>query len=249
VFAIKVISKNKLFDQEEDRLKDEISLLQEIKHPNIIILHETFDEPDYYYLATEHMSGGDVLDKLNTVGFFSEYRSREIGHALLEAVSYLHSKKIVHRDLKLENLLFDSDKDDATIKVADFGFAKREVGPNSLTTMCGTVSYTAPEILRSVPYSKKVDMWSVGVITYSLLAGHQPFESADDAALKQKIISGEFDFDEWESVSQEARDFITSLLEVDTPLRAHRLQKLLDTLGLKLASSTRRCKFKPLQSS
>ena len=216
-FAIKIVNKSKLLEEEEARLQDEITLIQELAHPNILHLYDVFYEPEYYFLVTEKMAGGDLLGHLTGASFFNERKGRKICKVVLEAVSYIHSKKIGHRDLKPENLLVDSDKDDVVIKLADFGFAKREVESNSFKTMCGTPAYVAPEILSAVPYGVKADMWSVGVITYIILAGYQPFRGEDKDSLKWSITNGAFEFDEkfWSSVSNEAKAFITALLAID----------------------------------
>ena len=121
------------------------------------------------------------------------------------------------RDLKPENLLLTSETDDASIKVADFGFAIQGAAKSSLTTQCGTPGYVAPEILRSEPYGKAVDMWSIGVITYILLGGYPPFHDDNQKALFRKIKKGEFEFHEeyWGGVSDEAKNLITGLLQID----------------------------------
>jgi serine/threonine protein kinase len=192
---------------EEAKLKEEISIMQELNHPNILRLYDVFTEPDYF-LVTEKMDGGDLLSRINGKSFLGELQGRRVCKSILEAVSYMHLKKIAHRDLKPENLLL--------VKLADFGFAKREKLPNSFTTMCGTANYVAPEILRAVPYGIAADLWSVGIIAYIVLVGYQPFRGEDEE-LKHQIRAGVFEFDEevWSNVTNEAKSFITSLLKVD----------------------------------
>jgi serine/threonine protein kinase len=215
-YAIKIVSKAKLLKGEEAKLKEEISIMQELKHPNIIRLYDVFTEPDYF-LVTEKMAGGDLLSRINGVSFLGELQGRRICKSILEAVRYMHSKKIAHRDLKPENLLLDSDSDDAVVKLADFGFAKREKWPNSFTTMCGTANYVAPEILRAVPYGIAADLWSVGIIAYIVLVGYQPFRGEDEDILQHQIRDGVFKFDEdiWSDITNEAKSFISSVLKVD----------------------------------
>jgi serine/threonine protein kinase len=215
-YAIKIMKKAKLLEGEEAKLKEEISIMQELKHPNIIRLYDVFTEPDYF-LVTEKMAGGDLLSRINGKSFLSELQGRRVCKSILEGVRYMHSKKIAHRDLKPENLLLDSDSDDAVVKLADFGFAKREKLPDSFTTMCGTANYVAPEILRAVPYGVAADLWSVGIIAFIVLAGYQPFHGEDEDILQHQIRDGVFEFDGvvWSNVTNEAKSFITSLLKVD----------------------------------
>jgi serine/threonine protein kinase len=203
-------------------------MLQQLEHPNIVKLHDVFDEPEHYFLVTEMMSGGDLLSRLNRVSFFNEYEARRICKVMLDAVSYIHSKEIGHRDLKPENVLLDSERDGAVVKLGDFGFAKREEKPNSFTTMCGTPAYVAPEVLTTLPYGIKVDLWSVGIIAYTILVGYQPFRAEGDD-LKNEIKAGHLQFDDkfWGSISSEAKLFIKGLLTVDPAKRFSAQEALL----------------------
>jgi len=130
-------------------------------------------------------------------------------------MNYLHERKIAHRDLKPENLLLRSVEDDAAIKIADFGFAKK-VTSKKLTTQCGTPGYVAPEILEGVPYDESADMWSVGVILYILLGGYPPFHEDNQKELFKKIRKGSFEFhtEYWSQISDDAKDLIRGLLTV-----------------------------------
>ena len=149
---------------EEAKLKEEVAILQQLEHHNIVKLHDVFDEPEHSVLVTEMMLGGDLLSRLNKVTFFHEYEARRICKVGLDVVSYIHSKEIGHRHLKQENMLLDSERDGAVGKLGNFGFAKREKNPNSFTTMCGTPAYVAPKVLTTLPYGVKADLWSVGII-------------------------------------------------------------------------------------
>jgi len=135
--------------------------------------------------------------------------------------SFSLKPKQAHRDLKPENILLDSDKEDAHLKLADFGFARREDTPNCFKTMCGTPSYVACEVLKRLPYGIQADMWSIGVIVYSLLAGYQPFRGDNDDALKTAIMIGSFEFDRqfWKDISSEASYLVCSMLTVDPTKR------------------------------
>lgn len=146
-------------------------MLNELKHEHIIRLYGVYEEPSYYYLITEQMKGGELFDRIVSKSFYNEKEARDVCKILFEAIGYCHSKSIAHRDLKPENLLLQSEDNDSAIKIADFGFAKKVLTPNSLTTQCGTPGYVAPEILEGVAYDTKSDMWSLGVIIYILLGG------------------------------------------------------------------------------
>jgi len=158
-----------LTKEDKDALKDEITILKNINHINIITLYEVFDENAYYYLVTEIMLGGELFDRIVTKTFYNEKEARDVCKILFEALHRIHSKGIAHRDLKPENLLLVSKTDDKNIKIADFGFAKKVTGSKCLMTQCGTPGYVAPEILHGVPYGTKSDIWSLGVIIYILL--------------------------------------------------------------------------------
>ena len=173
-FAIKIVTKAKLTKEDELALKDEIDVLKELKHPHIIRLYDVFDEPQYYYLVTEQMRGGELFDRIVAKQYYNEKEARDVCKTLFEALAYCHSKKIAHRDLKPENLLLQSPNNDRELKIADFGFAKRCPSTNCLTTQCGTPGYVAPEILEGVPYGTQSDMWSLGVIGELLTYQNSP---------------------------------------------------------------------------
>ena len=143
---------------------------------------------------------------------------------LLGAIAYCHDHDVVHRDLKPENLLLTSREDACDVKIADFGFAKY-VGQNAsdgLATACGTPTYVAPEILNGFTYGKPVDVWSIGVITYVLLAGYPPFINESNSQLFKMIKRGDIEFDSpyWDDVSTDAKRFIRRMIEVNPTKRA-----------------------------
>jgi len=220
-FAIKIVTKAKLTAEDEKALKDEISVLKELKHDHIIRLYDVFDEGQYYYLVTEKMSGGELFDRVVQKSYYNEKEARDVCKILFEAMRYCHTQKVAHRDLKPENLLLYSEHNDAEIKIADFGFAKKCTKPNSLKTQCGTPGYVAPEILESVLYDTKADMWSLGVIMYILLGGYPPFIEQNQRDLFRKIRKGQYEFHEeyWGQVSSDAKDLISSLLTVNPSRR------------------------------
>lgn len=220
-FAIKVVTKSKLTKEDEIALKDEISVLRELDHKNIIRLYDVFEEKDYYYLITEQMRGGELFDRIVQKSYYNEKEARDVCMILFESIGHCHSQNIAHRDLKPENLLLADEENDSNIKIADFGFAKKVYTPNSLTTQCGTPGYVAPEILEGVAYDTKSDMWSLGVIVYILLGGYPPFIEQNQRELFRKIRKGQYEFHDeyWSAVSPDAKDLISSLLAVDPAKR------------------------------
>lgn len=152
-------------------------------------------------------------------GHFSERNARNVIRSILEGIEYLHSKGIAHRDLKPENIML-VDKDSLAIKIADFGLSRTIDEGSFMSTLCGTPSYAAPEIIQKKGYTTSVDIWSVGVIAYVLLSQELPFYSkgGDVAELCKEVVKGVVVFRRkavWDTVSQEAKDFILRLLRVN----------------------------------
>ena len=213
--AIKVVEKSRLKNSDEENITQEIKLLEDISHTHILQMVEYFDEPNFYYIVQEYMGGGDLCQYLNEITCFSEYEGQHISKSIAKALDYLHSKKIVHRDIKPENIMLQSRHKQSTVKLTDFGLAKKLSSSTSALTMCGTVSYAAPELLLSNPYDFKVDSWSLGIVTYVLLAGYLPFRGVDEDDLKRNIIKSDFCFDKqfWNDISVEAKSLIRKLLK------------------------------------
>ena len=210
------MTKSKLTDEDTAALQDEIAVLQEWLHPNIIRLYEVFDEKLYYYLVTEIMLGGELFDRIVQKSYYNEKEARDTCVILFQALQFCHDHQVAHRDLKPENLLLQSTNNDSFLKIADFGFAKKCVQPNSLTTQCGTPGYVAPEILEGTPYGTQADMWSLGVIVYILLGGYPPFIEQNQRELFRKIRRAQYQFHDeyWGQVSDEAKNMIRCLLTV-----------------------------------
>eukprot|EP00887_Chlorella_sp_A99_P006947 scaffold2.g6947.t1 len=203
-FACKIMSLpppgKSVSDNESTRadIFKEIDILIALRHPNIVNMKEYFEENNKVYLIMELLEGGELLDAVIDKGHYSEEDARTCFVQLINAIQYLHSKGIVHRDLKLENLLLSRRKDISAIKLADFGLAKRFGGAAALSTVCGTPQYVAPEIIKGGPateYGPECDLWSAGVILFILLGGV------------------------WDLISNEAKDLIKTLLVVDASKR------------------------------
>ncbi|KAL7580832.1 hypothetical protein ACA910_001106 [Epithemia clementina (nom. ined.)] len=222
-----------------DSIHHELAVLTSAKHSHIIEIIDFFEDDDNFYLVMERMDGGDVFDRIIDMNKYTEKDARDLAKFLLEAVHLLHTKNIAHRDLKPQNILLKSKKDNADIKLADFGFACRVHTPQSLTTRCGTPTYVAPEILKNIPYDQSADMWSVGVILYVLLVGYPPFASENQNVLFQKIRTADYTFREsdWKTISRQAKELVSHLLVVD-PVQRWTAKRALECDWLKVDDST-----------
>lgn len=204
----------------------EIEVLTQIDHPNCIKLFAVYLTERKVYIVTELVDGGELLDRVTEKGNYTETDAVHIFKQILEGVAYLHARGIVHRDLKLENLIMQNDRDDSPVKIADFGLSKFFDRETLLQTMCGSPQYVAPEVLSvgsegTHDYTPAVDMWSLGVILFILLSGYSPFDDENDAVLFEKIKAGQYDDDDpiWDNISDEAKDLSFSLLTVDVAKR------------------------------
>ncbi|CAA22861.1 MAPK-activated protein kinase Srk1 [Schizosaccharomyces pombe] len=236
---------------ESHNILKEVQIMRRVKHPNIIQLLEFIQTPEYYYLVLELADGGELFHQIVRLTYFSEDLSRHVITQVAHAIRYLHEDcGVVHRDIKPENLLFDSidfvpsrvrkyragddpDKVDegefipgvgagtiGRIRLADFGLSK-VVWDSHTQTPCGTMGYTAPEIVRDERYSKGVDMWALGCVLYTILCGFPPFYDESISLLTKKVSRGEYSFLSpwWDDISKSAKDLISHLLTVDPESR------------------------------
>ena len=221
--AMKVIKKEARKHQDDDsKYLKEIEVLALLDHPNILKILEYFYDNNNYYVVTDIVTGGELFDQVQKIRNFSEEKVCIIMEQLFSVIRYLHVKGIVHRDLKLENILVEkSDKDnDLVIKLIDFGassFFKKNL---NLSLKIGTPYYIAPEVLDK-SYNYKCDLWSLGVIMYILLSGFPPFDGKTDLEIMAKVKLGKFDFEkkQFDLISQEAKDLIKDLLKLDPKTR------------------------------
>ncbi len=219
--AIKCYPRKRLRLKELKGLDTEVRILLTVNHPNILMLIDTFEDPEYYFIVVEKASGGELFDRIVKKVQYSEADAQVVVQTILSAVSYCHENGIVHRDLKPENLLLKSKESDTELKIADFGFAAVCCQNELLREQCGTPAYIAPEILKGNPYNQTVDVWSIGVISFILLGGYPPFRDKQRKKLFSKIIHGQFEFHPscWNSISAEAKDLIRKMLVVDPKKR------------------------------
>ncbi|KAA8616918.1 SPS1 Serine threonine protein kinase [Pyrenophora tritici-repentis] len=215
--AVKIILKKNVRGNEQ-MVYDELEMLQRMKHPHIVKFHDWFESRDKYYIVTQLATGGELFDRICEKGKFTEKDAAETIRQVLDAVNYLHENNVVHRDLKPENLLYLTRDANSSLVLADFGIAKMlDSKSEVLTTMAGSFGYAAPEVMLKKGHGKPVDMWSMGVITYTLLCGYSPFRSENLADLIEECKNGRVIFHEryWKEVSPEAKEFIKKLLEPD----------------------------------
>ncbi|MCQ2821129.1 MAG: protein kinase [archaeon] len=226
VRALKVIKKQK--GQAAARLHLEVEILKKLVHPNIMQIFEFYEDKKTFYIITELCEGGELFDKIIELGSFGEREAAKVMYQLLSAISYIHSNHIVHRDLKPENILLDTKKD-FVIKIIDWGTARFFDKSKKMNHISGTPYYIAPEVLNK-KYDEKCDVWSCGIILYILLCGYPPFNADSDDEILEKIKEGKFQFpaEEWDSVSKEAKEFITKLLTKDPSKRPSAAEALND---------------------
>ena len=227
-FAAKIIYKPNMKAIEKKRVENEVKLLSEMSHHNVYRMWDVFNESNFYVIVSEYLSGGTLLEKILQKQYYSEANARKAMTFLLSAVQHCHSMKIVHRDLRLANIMLASYDDDTYVKLIDFEFATKAASDQCLLTQCGTPLYIAPEILQGTPYGSKVDVWSLGVICYCMLAGYFPFMSHDQKTLYRLIKKGKFTFqtEYWGQISLEARQFIECLLDTNPDKRYSAVQAL-----------------------
>ncbi|NXD71508.1 KS6A3 kinase, partial [Eolophus roseicapillus] len=236
VSFITIIDKSKRDPTEEIEI-----LLRYGQHPNIITLKDVYDDGKYVYVVTELMKGGELLDKILRQKFFSEREASAVLFTITKTVEYLHAQGVVHRDLKPSNILYvDESGNPESIRICDFGFAKQLRAENGLLmTPCYTANFVAPEVLKRQGYDAACDIWSLGVLLYTMLTGYTPFANGPDDTPEEilaRIGSGKFSLSGgyWNTVSETAKasifalsfDLVSKMLHVDPHQRLTAAQVL-----------------------
>lgn len=220
--AIKIIKKSSVsMTTNSGSLLEEVAVLKQLDHPNIMKLYEFFEDKRNYYLVMELYRGGELFDEIIHRQKLSEVDAAAIMQQVLSGCTYLHKHNIVHRDLKPENLLLESKSKDALIKIVDFGLSAHfEIGGGKMKERLGTAYYIAPEVLRK-KYDEKCDLWSCGVILYILLCGYPPFGGQTDQEILKRVEKGKFVFDppDWNKVSDDAKRLVEMMLTYDSSKR------------------------------
>ncbi|KAK3833451.1 MAG: putative calcium/calmodulin-dependent protein kinase [Linnemannia elongata] len=230
---------------ERANILKEVQIMRQLKHQGIVELYEFSESNEHYFLVLELAPGGELFHRIVKLTYFSEDLTRHVIVQVAQAIRYLHEEKgVIHRDIKPENILFEpipiipsppgakpdeDDKEDegvfqpgiggggiGRVRIADFGLSK-VVWNEQTMTPCGTVGYTAPEIVKDERYSKSVDMWAMGCVLYTLLCGFPPFYDESIQALTEKVARGQYSFLSpwWDEISSSAKDLITHLLCVN----------------------------------
>ncbi|KAL5236546.1 hypothetical protein ACI65C_003956 [Semiaphis heraclei] len=188
--AIKIIDKTQLLPGSLQKLFREVRIMKMLDHPNIVKLLQVIETEKTLYLVMEYASGGEVFDYLVLHGRMREKEARAKFRQIVSAVQYCHQKRIIHRDLKAENLLLDSEMN---IKIADFGFSNEFTPGGKLYTFCGSPPYAAPELFQGKRYDgPEVDVWSLGVILYTLVSGSLPFDGSTLRELRERVLRGKY---------------------------------------------------------
>uniref|UniRef100_A0A4X1VWH0 Ribosomal protein S6 kinase n=1 Tax=Sus scrofa TaxID=9823 RepID=A0A4X1VWH0_PIG len=227
-YAVKIIDKSKRDPSEEIEI-----LLRYGQHPNIITLKDVYDDGKCVYLVMELMRGGELLDRILRQRCFSEREASDVLCTIAKTMDYLHSQGVVHRDLKPSNILYmDESGNPESIRICDFGFAKQLRAENGLLmTPCYTANFVAPEVLKRQGYDAACDIWSLGILLYTMLAGFTPFANGPDDTpedILARIGSGKYALSggNWDSISDAAKDVVSKMLHVDPHQRLTAVQVL-----------------------
>ncbi|KAJ7369868.1 Calcium/calmodulin-dependent protein kinase type II subunit gamma [Desmophyllum pertusum] len=217
-YAAKIINTRKLSSRDLQKLEREARICRLLKHANIVRLHASIAEEGYHYLVFDLVTGGELFEDIVAREYYSEADASHCIQQILESVHHCHHNNVVHRDLKPENLLLASKEKNAAVKLADFGLAIEVEGDkHGWYGFAGTPGYLSPEVLKKEPYGRPVDLWACGVILYILLVGYPPFWDEDQHKLYSQIKAGAYDYPspEWDTVTDEAKELINTLLSVD----------------------------------
>lgn len=222
-FAVKVIKKQHAAEiRSMTLIQRELAILRLVSHPNIVRLYDLFDTEDKLYFVLEYMHGGALYQVLSTEEtHFTEERASLIIKDILHGLIYLHAKGIVHRDVKPENILTTAPRWPFQSKLADFGLSNFLGNADALVSKVGTPYFCAREVVTNETYGTKADLWSLGVVAYEMLSGRKPFEGSHTKSVLYAILDGRWGFPapEWNDISDEAKDFISSLICIDVTKR------------------------------
>jgi|Transcript_350 calcium-dependent protein kinase len=217
-FAVKDFYFAKMKGIERSHLKGELATFLCTDHPHVVRLFDVYESEEKLSLVMECIDGGELFQRVTTKKKFSEVESADTMRQILLALNYLHTHGIVHRDLKLENFLYDA-KGSNHLKLIDFGFSKFKAEGRRFRTTCGTLGYVAPEVLEE-NYGGQCDMWSAGVIAFILLSGTMPFYgNAEQKTRAIQTANYRMKPPLWDSISLQAKDFVQKLLEKDSQKR------------------------------
>ncbi|CAE7238987.1 CPK2 [Symbiodinium natans] len=216
-YALKRIHKLKVQAKVLKQLTAEVEIYLMLDHPHIAALRDVYETEAEIALLTECCEGGELYSRLSNSGTYAESDAAEATHQMLLAVGYLHAHHVVHRDLKLENFLYETQESNAALKLIDFGFAKIWDPSTLMLASCGSIAYVSPDVLKGEGYTSKCDLWSLGVIVFMLLVGYPPFHGSEKD-MRTNILAASVDWSHksrWRKVSEDAVDFVKMLLVKD----------------------------------
>ncbi|KAI8898507.1 kinase-like domain-containing protein [Globomyces pollinis-pini] len=218
-YAMKVLKKSEIIKlRQVEHTMNEKCILEQLDFPFLVKILGTFQDSNNLYLVLEYVQGGELFTYLRKSGRFPNHVARFYAAEVVLSFEYIHSKDIIYRDLKPENLLIDHM---GHIKITDFGFAK--FVPDVTWTLCGTPDYLAPEIIQSKGYGRAVDWWALGILIYEMIAGHPPFYDEDHFKLYEKILSCKLRFPS--HFDPLAKDLVKRLLSPDLSKRFGNLKE------------------------
>lgn len=218
-FVMKIMKKSEIVRYNQiEHVFSERNILASVRHPFIVKLYCTFQDPNFLYMLLEYVPGGELFTYLRKYNRFSIRAAKFYISELILALEYLHSLGIIYRDLKPENLLLDQA---GHIKITDFGFAK-VIGDQRTWTLCGTPEYIAPEIIENKGHGASVDWWALGILLYEMLVGSPPFYDTSSFKIYEKILSGTFAVPTF--LDDVTGDLIKSLLSKDPSKRLGNLK-------------------------
>jgi len=237
-YAVKIMDKEKLARHEDkiEELYNEVMILRSLDHRNIVKFYDCYEDKKVVKMVMGTSKRGDLFDYVKKTESLTEKDCKRIAKRLTEALKYCYDEGVIHRDLKLENILLGDGNTFDDLALIDFGFAKQlEKGSadklNTLKTKCGTMSFVAPEVLKQKSYDYKCDIWSLGVVMYVCLSGgYHPFMDEDNAKVRQNVLRGKWKFgpdDVWAGVPATAKDFITNCINPD-PTKRYTYEQLLE---------------------
>eukprot|EP01071_Lankesteria_metandrocarpae_P011260 Lankesteria_metandrocarpae@DN5427_c1_g1_i7.p1 len=222
--CIKAIDKGRV---QTSNVYTEIEVLRKVAHPYINRLFAAYENDKTICLVLEYLKGGELFEYLSKKGPYNEIHAKLAFRRILSGLNCLHRKGIVHRDLKTENLILEEENSPTSLKIIDFGLAST-LGSPTMTMRCGSPGYVAPEILQEMPYGIKVDLFSAGVILYTVLGGYPPFRGANIREILKANVRCKVSFNHprWNPVSQYAKDLILWMTNKNADCRCSATQAL-----------------------
>jgi len=218
--AVKLLRKDMMSDDQDKRFKAEINMMSRMDHPNILKIYEVFEDHKRYYVISELCKGGDLFDLILKKGVFKEPETAQVILQILQILAFLHEQNLVHRDIKPENILIDQEQDN-TLKLIDMSTTVVVKKKEELKDIEGTSYYMAPEVINK-KYTSQCDLWSVGVLMFTMLSGKPPFDGNSDKEIMENVKLGEYNMNGtvWDTVSEEAKVLLKQLLQKDPHKRA-----------------------------